>query len=502
VRFSSLHRIRCSPHVAPVVILVAVFAISRGAIRIAGVRFDTGPLAFFWQYADFDLLEHDLLRSLWYLHSQPPLYNLWLGLNLKAFSRHLGPAIRLEYLACGLALALLLYALLVRTTARRKLALVLACIVAVSPSVLLYENWLFYEYPVTVLLLASLLALDGFVHRRSFAWGFAFFTLIAMVIYTRSTFQVVWALMAVLLLLWAMPGARKLVLLTCLVPMTAIVLLYVKNEVVFGVPATSSWGGMNLAQVAYADLSPSTRRRLIADGTLSKTSTVDPFTTLEGYPDFLRRTRRTGIPVLDERRKRLHLGRPERGPANYSNNFNNLAYVEISKAYLHDALGLIRARPGIYLDGVGDGLYLFFQPASDDGGVAPNRRKIQAWDSVFNAGVLWKIPSVSPIAWGLVLAYLVAGGYGLVLVRRFRRGAGAERERLAVLLFAWGTLIYVTLVITFGEVLENQRLRFCLDPLVLVLDTVAVLELLPSLKRTLRQSNRVRSTEPARASTV
>jgi hypothetical protein len=66
-------------------LLTAAFVISRIAYYRAGVRFDLSPLFGYWQYVDLDLLRHDLVRSVYYLHSQPPLFNLYLGLVVKVF---------------------------------------------------------------------------------------------------------------------------------------------------------------------------------------------------------------------------------------------------------------------------------------------------------------------------------------------------------------------------------------------------------------------------------
>lgn len=63
--------------------VIAAFLLSRLGSYLAGVRFDMTPLEEFWQYLDVNLLRSRLLESLWYLHSQPPLYNLYLGLVLK-----------------------------------------------------------------------------------------------------------------------------------------------------------------------------------------------------------------------------------------------------------------------------------------------------------------------------------------------------------------------------------------------------------------------------------
>jgi hypothetical protein len=58
------------------------FGASRAAAYAAGVRFDSSPLAFCWQLVDPDLLRTRLLESLFYLHGQPPLFNLYLGVLL------------------------------------------------------------------------------------------------------------------------------------------------------------------------------------------------------------------------------------------------------------------------------------------------------------------------------------------------------------------------------------------------------------------------------------
>jgi hypothetical protein len=72
-------------HRAALAVIVAVFVASRIAAYAAGIRFDADPLTWYWQYIDTVLLKERLLESLYYLHSQPPLFNLLLGVTLKAF---------------------------------------------------------------------------------------------------------------------------------------------------------------------------------------------------------------------------------------------------------------------------------------------------------------------------------------------------------------------------------------------------------------------------------
>src|SRR6059058_5149862 len=61
----------------PVLAIFGVFVISRVATFIAGVRFDDGLLHNAYQLLDVRLLHDQAATSIFYLHSQPPLFNLF-----------------------------------------------------------------------------------------------------------------------------------------------------------------------------------------------------------------------------------------------------------------------------------------------------------------------------------------------------------------------------------------------------------------------------------------
>ncbi len=452
-----------SAHRVPLIVIGVSFIVSRLAIYAAGVRFDASSLPTFWQYIDPPLLKHHLLQSLFYLHSQPPLYNLWLGVLLKLFPGHFAGAAHATYLTLGLALAVAMYFLLTRLGFRRAFATAVSVILSVSPAVLLYENWLFYEYPVAVLLVLSVLALHVFATRRSFWSGFVFFGLCTTLIYTRTTFQLPWLGLVLALILLAMPKSRRVVLVACAVPVLAVALLYGKNIVVFGTPSTSSWLGMNLAQVTYRSVPAAERNRLVANGTLSRVSLVDPFSPLSKYDGIVTPARRRGIPVLDNPMK-----------LNGTQNLNDLTYVKISRDYLRDSLRFIRSDPIAYLRGVEQGVKLFLIPSSDDLFVLQNRAKIRPYEHLFNGLVYLRTPYVFGIGWSILAAYVFGGLYGLILITRLALRLDAPTPDRVALAFAWLTVVYATVLVTFGEVSENQRIRFFIDPLVLVLVAVGV----------------------------
>ncbi len=54
--------------------------VSRAAFYIGGGRFKIDPQS---QLASFHLLKTDLAQTIWYIHTQPPLFNLIVGMALK-----------------------------------------------------------------------------------------------------------------------------------------------------------------------------------------------------------------------------------------------------------------------------------------------------------------------------------------------------------------------------------------------------------------------------------
>ena len=82
---------------------VVAFALAHAIYFACGVRFHA-PLADYWEYVDAPLLTTRMLESLFYLHSQPPLFNLFLGVVLKLFPSASTPAFHAVYLLAGLGL--------------------------------------------------------------------------------------------------------------------------------------------------------------------------------------------------------------------------------------------------------------------------------------------------------------------------------------------------------------------------------------------------------------
>jgi ABC-type polysaccharide/polyol phosphate export permease len=68
-----------------------------------------------------------------------------------------------------------------------------------------------------------------------------------------------------------------------------------------------------------------------------------------------------------------------------------------------------------------------------------------------------------------LLTHIAGLLYGLRLTYRLLRRRVKQTASAVTLAYVWLTLAYVTLVVTFTQVVENGRIRFFLDPLVVVL---------------------------------
>jgi hypothetical protein len=452
--------------------VTASFVVSRGAAYGAGVRFDAGTLEDYWQFIDPELLKTRLLESLFYLHGQPPLFNLLLGVVLKLAPDHFGAAMHSVYFVLGLMLSLAMYLVLMRVGLGRWTSAVVAALLSATPAFLLYENWLFYEYPVAALLVLSALALSEFLRRGTFLSASAFFVLLASIIYVRTIFQIAWLLLALVLLLAVRPDLRRTVLLASALPVVVVLLLIVKNVIVFGVPATSSWFGMNLAQVVYYAIPAADRRPYVERGELSRVSLIEPFSAPADYLPLVQPPRATGVPVLDTFVK-----------SEGSRNLNNKIMIDVSRDYFRDSLYLIRVRPRAYARAIVDGGKLYLRPSTvgAHGAGGQNRSKIEAYDDLFNRVVLLQTGYLVSFGWTILVAHVFALIYGLRLTYRLLRRRIAASVASVTLAYVWLTLAYTTVIVTFAQVVENDRIRFFLDPLVVILLAVPVRDALRSV---------------------
>lgn len=472
----------------PLTYLVLLFLLSRIALRAAGVSFDTTVLESSWQILDLELLRDDLLRSLLYMHGQPPLYNLVLGLAFKLAPQPAFAAwgLSLLYTGMGLLLTIALYRLLRRLEVATPVAFAAAALFMLSPAAILYENVPYYTLPAAWLLTLATLYCHRTMSRFAFRRALVLFSLLAALIYVRALFQLPWLIVLGLFLLWALPGQRRPLLAAAAVPLLLVVLLYGKNLNVIGQFNTSSWMGMSLSKLTTMRLDEDERAARAAAGKLSRLATVPPFRVPEAYPEHLADTPATGIPVLDRKRKSSeHI------------NFNHLAYAAVSRQYLADALTVLHEEPLLYLEAMGTAYAMYFRPASDYPFLQFNREAIEPLSRWYNRYIAWqpRYPAApgfdfrgpATVGWGIVAGFVLCLAWGAWLAPGLLQRQGLDAYR-ATLLFAWLNILYVTVVGNAFEIGENQRFRFLINPLLAVMLATLLQQAADRLQGTLRAS--------------
>jgi hypothetical protein len=464
--------------------LSVAFIVSRIVFAAVGVRIDmsalTGPYEF-WQFLPIPLLKHHLLQSIWYLHSQPPIFNLLTGLLLKLPQGAQQPVAQLAFAALGLVLVIAVFLILIELGVPSWPAAIIAALVMLDPAIVLYENWFFYAYPTAVTMTVGTLCCIRFLRTMRLAWGLGFFWCVTIVVLMNSSFQIEWLLVPVAVIFLAFRPRWRTILVASL-PCLLVVGLYTKNEIQFGTFSTSSWIGMNLAPSTTFAAPRPLIKKLIAEGTLTPLAAVTQFGPVSDYVPKYVRVPHTGTPALDDRRSS-----GGRVP-----NFNNLAYVQVSALYLHNDLAFIKAEPMRYAIIVSRAVRMSFVPADQFyflEGPGSDRSKITTWANLYDHAVLWQPsvdtfagtatelgypPGFTDVAWGTILVYLVtAFGVPIACWRRRR-----DRPYVVTMGFLWFSTLWLFVVTNLVELGENNRLRFELGPLPVFAAAAVVVELL------------------------
>jgi hypothetical protein len=483
-----------------------LYGLSRLAYHLKGVRFDDSTLLYYWQFLDPPLLRHRLAESLFYLHSQPPLYNLFLGTVLKLSPGMVTSTFHVVYLLLGIALYGTVFALMRRLGVSTGIALAVSTWFMISPSFVLYEHLLFYTMPVAALLAVSALLCYQVLEKQKLPPALLFFVVVLMLCSVRATYHLVYYLLLMGALLVLCVRTRKIIALAALVPLVLLSSLYVKNLAVFDMFATSSWMGMNLASNTVERMSMEERRRLIDRGKLSPLTLMPRFSAVDAYPEEYRRVEGFyGIPALREAKK-----------STGANNYNHLAYVSISKQCLKDDVYIILHRPRLLLKGMACSWICYFQSSSNYPHLTANRDRIalmeRIYDHIFYGVIPWR--AWLPLQSKLVPAHFpwrnpmprpfpfLVIGLPLLVVFALRLAANPQRsgvtlsrnQRVLIALLCFN-IIYAAFIGNLLEGGENHRIRFESDALyVVLLGLLLHYSILPRLRaassRLLRRSPR------------
>ena len=462
------------------VILPAVFGwiVVYFALVASGQRFDTRYLDFGWQLIPWDVLSKDPFSSVWYLHIQPPLWNLILGVS--AWVSPFGDAITLQSVMFGFGvLAVASSAILARNLGlSRRTSVIVALVATVHPEVLKGAFEPTYELPVAALLvtvLAVVSALGGSeirAHRRMILLA----VLVTIVSMTRSLYHPIWALIIVGCALWFVRSriTRRTVVVAVTIPVLVMGGWMVKNHVLFDQVNLSSWFGMNLQRAVIPVLDLEDLEAMRERGEVSDIAMIGPFGKYELYEGV--------VEPCEPSRSHRALREPMRTTDQWSPNFNFECYLPIFEQAGRDAWAVIREHPGVWLEGrlwsLRSTASVAITPAESSSFVMRGLDQIYSWARVDYRGVLstrgWGTPIygqlTAPVDFGLMLVPL----YGLVVFaglwsmsRAIRRHPSSSSAQ-AYVIGAW-TVVFTVFVGAIAELGEQARFRTMTDPLAVVI---------------------------------
>lgn len=436
------------------VVVIIAFIASRVLYYDLGVRFDSVLLYYGMQILDVSLLRERLLESIIYLHSQPPVFNVLLGAVLKAFPNSYETAFHALFMGFGLGMGLSILALSRTVGLADPLALVLTLIFVIHPTTVLYENFLLYTYPAASLLCVTALLFSVWIRKGDRMPGITFCSSMALVILTRSVFQVPW-LMAACALARATGVFRwRAVAIAAFLPLVIVGLWQAKSYYLFGAFTTSTWLGLNLTRNTVQRLTPYEMEVLMSAGRLSPLAPIRALSGYDRYEGKMPTPPITGVPVLDQKEKSW----PSLGP-----NYNYIGYIEVSSMRLWDAMHVIASHPARFASHVLDAVAVWLKPAF--GGLAGTRNTVPL-SFLLPPFVTESKSGLQPeIPWGFaILGYAVAFLYGTAVTIRLLRGSSTMVAD-ATIAFMWLTLTYAAIVVNLTDIWENNRIRFMTDPL-------------------------------------
>ena len=440
---------------------------------LKGGAFIATPLAFAMQYLDPALLKNDLLRSLFYLHSQPPLFNLMLGLVLK-----LSPVPSLSYAilfkTAGALISLACYGALFAIGVKRLTSLLITIVFMLNPTLVLYENLLYYSYSETFFIALSLFflirwGLDKKLSDLSMFWAF----LLCLGL-TRSVFHPVFFLLTGAVItwyLWRRAAAKPLAeafLRACIIVVIPLILLCAKNAAVFGFFGTSSWEGMNLWTKVNAFV-PEQLEELHARGIVSATAIKAELRAFQPITHYF------NAAAL----KNILCHCPADCNSNKSTgypNFNHSRYIMVSQQLLRDALALIRYEPSQFLFYTLGSYSLTLWHSSDSvhGLFENNIEVLKKLESVYrflHFGFMGVENKLDARMWGrtIVISILFLIVYLSTIILTFKKDKRISPALMILCIFCLIIHAYTISVSSIIEFGENNRFRFPVDLAFLVM---------------------------------
>ncbi len=456
--------------------ILLIFILSRLIVYLLGIHFDYSTLYSYWQYLDIATLQNQLLRGVWYDHTQPPAFNLFLGVILKlAGNEHAAGVFACIFKLITLANTLLIYHLLKQLTGHQRIALILSLIYLLSPGTIVFENELFYTSFISFFFLISAFSLSRFTYGINWKTATGFFLPLAIICFTRSMYHVILLIIVTVFVCGAnlkKQGAAKLMF----VGVITVLLCgswYLKNYLLFGKFSTSTWIGMNIARNIFHD-------NEITDS--SRIESVEPFQEISTYKRFLEKNLEKKYAGLNDRDLLQEMKNDT------FKNEKHISFIEVSDLYMEAGKKHIKDQPVAFMKNVAQSAVIFFAPATRYSGTEAQTRKLMYYDAAYSFNLSHFVTGKQNRRIALTLSAIP---YMLLYVFTFWVSVKEIIRRRRVGILNGFIILIIAYVFTAGSLLEhyeNMRFRYELQPLFLLLLAQAIVIFLNK-----RRTNKERS---------
>lgn len=392
----------------------------------------------FWQTAPLEMLRESPIETIFYYHSQPPLFNL-LGsvIGNIFYPFHLDALYTLNILLGCLIIYMtgIILEYLVPSGLIRSIVLIF---VALYPALFLYETYILYDHLTAfwvVLCVFWALRFKSSQHTYYLYW---FFVTLNLLVLTRSFFHPILLLVFLLILPFCIVSSRRWFLLICTSICTVTLIFLIKNLLVFGFFGLSSWQGMNIFRVASRPYTQSDLIELAENGVIdvvvAEVPHFQPPADYEAYGF----NSTSQIAVLSQ------------------NDRNNINYIEISNTYGKNAIILLKLDPLEYLKTVVLNYFRYTRPSTRFHHLTYNAAEMTFHLSVYDI-VIGQI--ISPDDWEIpifsIILLLVLSSSIVYVVKKGRTSIQwwrefLNREFIMIILF-----IFICYGLSIGILLEH-----------------------------------------------
>ncbi|MCU1366287.1 MAG: hypothetical protein JWN39_1926, partial [Ilumatobacteraceae bacterium] len=470
---------RDRPWIATSVAWLAIYV----ALCSTGERFSKTFLDYGWQTLPLDLLRADPFGSVWYLHTQPPVMNLTVGIVERWSLAPRALSLQIILAVVGVCLAGMTTSLVQRLGRSSVCAFAVGLFATADPTIMRMAFSPTYELPTALCVVGVMwcLARGQSTAGRRLMICAVFATILVL---TRSLYHPAWLiiLLVALAIRWRKRIRWQQLMIVAALPTVLVGGWLLKNEIVFGDATLSSWSGMNLERSILPLLSSEQVDRAIADGDVSRSVLVGAFHTYDQYVSYVPRCRpshTSAVTALSTRRKWVRsLGGPQ-----VVANFNFECFLPIYRQAGQDALHLAIRYPGKWLEGRLWSTRGWFTEGRLEGG--QKSPVLTVMDTIFSiAHVDVGITHLTQHGWGdgalftgmgkvpieLLIFVVDAAVVLTALWTLLRRVRGHRTDTAGLLLIAGAFILAWSFVVgVTGELGEQSRFRSVLDPLAFAL---------------------------------